>query len=314
MIMNEKNSVLIRVPASSANVGSGFDSFGLALSLYNRYEIQKREDEKREILWKGEKLVSDAENLVANTINDELEKRGCAKLGYRLIMLDQEIPVSRGLGSSSAAIVAGLMGALWLCDLDYDEDYILYRAALLEGHPDNSTAAVLGEFCISKLVDDRIFYQRLPFFRDVKILLMVPSQKLKTQQSRSVMPEKYFLKDVVHNISNASFLISALYQNDKSLFSLGLQDKIHVPYRLPLIENGEKVMEFVNKMETNCLGVTISGAGSALIGFFADIYSRFDHGESFQTSLSKLQKKCRERFEDWTFIELDIDERGAIYE
>lgn len=312
--MGAKNSVLIRVPASSANIGSGFDSFGLALSLYNRYEIQKTGDSKREILWSGEKLVEDAENLVANTMNEELKKRGLQSLGYRLIMHEQEIPVSRGLGSSAAAIVAGLMGALWLCDLQPEKDYILHRSALLEGHPDNASAAVLGEFCISKLLEDRVAYHRLPFFKDVKLLLMIPDQKLKTEQSRLVMPKEYVLKDVVHNISNASFLISSLYQNDKSAFSLGLEDKVHVPYRLPLIEDAEKVMEFVKKMETNCLGITISGAGSALIGFFADIYNKFDSGEEFSVSFQALLEICRRTFENWTFLELSIDERGAVYE
>ena len=309
-----KNSVLIRVPASSANIGCGFDSFGLALCIYNRYEVQKREDGKREIIWKAEKLVCDSENLVTNTMDDELKRRGFSDLGYRLIMCEQEIPVSRGLGSSAAAIVAGLMGAMWLCDREYDEQYLLYRSSLLEGHPDNCSAAILGDFCVSKLVDHRVLYHRIPFFKDVKILLMIPHQELKTKESRLVMPKEYFLKDVVHNISNASFLISSLYQNDKNAFALALEDRIHVPYRLPLIEDAEKVMEFVKKMETNCLGITISGAGSALIGFFADIYNSFDREQSSLGSFEQLRKKCQERFQDWSFLELNIDGRGAIYE
>ncbi|MDO4800447.1 MAG: homoserine kinase, partial [Bacillota bacterium] len=246
--MRENNSIMIRVPASCANIGPGFDSFGIALSLYNRYEIMRMRGGCREIRWMGEPLVKDAENLVAKTIEQELQLRGREELGYRLIVHEQNIPVSRGLGSSSAAIVAGIMASDYLCDSRSDRNYLLHRAAVLEGHPDNSTAAILGKFCISKHLDNRVLFQRLDFFEDVKILLMIPSQKMSTHDARSVMPKTYPLEDVVFNLSNASLLISSIYQRDREIFSAALQDRIHTPYRISLIKEGEAVIEFVNKL------------------------------------------------------------------
>lgn len=304
--MREKKSVFIRVPASAANIGPGFDSFGIALSLYNRYEVIFQEEGDREISWIGEPLVPNKENLVAITLDEELRLRGRDDIGYHLIMHEQQIPVSRGLGSSSAAIIGGILASFWLCDIQPDRKYLIDRAAQLEGHPDNSTAAISGDFCISKIVEKSVIYRKLNFFEDVVILLMIPEQKMSTENARAALPQSYGLSDIVHAISSSSLLICSLCQKDKEIFSASLQDTIHVPYRLPLIRDGKKVIEFVNNLKINCLGITISGSGSALIGFFADIRSN--------EKWTFLVKELSKQFEQWNFVQLKVDTQGAIYE
>lgn len=299
--MINENAVNIRVPSSSANIGPGFDSFGMALSLYNHYEIHRFETSERKIVWEESKMVEDDENLVFKTINDILEEHDC-KSGYLLKMRTQDIPVSRGLGSSSAAIVAGIMSAFWIMKKECSEEEVLFRAAMSEGHPDNSTPAVVGNFCISKLLNDRVFYRKIDFPKEVEILLMYPNSKLSTESARAVMPHEYEIGDVVSNISNASLLVSSLYHFDEQAFSMALEDKIHVPYRLKLIEGGLDLMNLIRKNK-DCLGITISGAGSALIGFFRR-----------GSDLEFLINSCKKKFENWTFLKLDIDERGAVYE
>lgn len=299
--MINENAVGIRVPSSSANVGPGFDCFGMALSLYNSYEIHRSTSDKRIIIWEETKMVEDAENLVSNTINEILDEHHC-NLGYLLIMKSQDIPVSRGLGSSSAATVAGIMAAFWLLKKDFSKGELLFRAAVAEGHPDNSTPAVIGGFCISKLMENRVLCHKIPFLSDVDILLMYPDFKLSTAISRSAMPDRYEIKDVVSNISNASLLISSLYQSDIRAFSAALEDRIHVPYRLHLIEGATDMMKFMTQRE-NCLGVTVSGAGSALISFFKK-----------GIDMGILIESCENEFKNWKFLRLEVDERGAMYE
>lgn len=297
----KEEAIAIRVPASSANIGAGFDCFGMALSLYNYYEIHRLLDGERKIVWEGSKMVEDEENLVANTMDELLREYDC-DAGYLLKMGAQDIPVSRGLGSSSAAIVAGLMGAFWLMRREFDESEILFRAAQAEGHPDNSTPACVGSFCVSKLLNDRVFYHKINFPKKVEILLMYPDFKLSTQSARRVMPHEYEIGDVVSNIANASLLVSSLYDFDEEAFSMALDDRIHVPYRLGLIEGAPRLMEEMRAQE-HCLGVTISGAGSALIAFFTV-------GENFTSLITSYEKN----FEGWKFLKLEVDERGATYE
>lgn len=296
-----EEAIAIKVPASSANIGAGFDCFGMALSLYNHYEIHRLRTEHRSIVWEGPKMVQDEENLVACTMDKILKEHDC-ELGYLLKMGNQDIPVSRGLGSSSAAIVAGIMGAFWLMKREFNEEEILFRAAVAEGHPDNSTPAFVGSFCVSKLLKNRVFYHRLNFPKELEILLMYPDFKLSTSSARSVMPMEYGIKDVVNNVSNASLLISSLYRFDEEAFSIALEDRIHVPYRLGLIDGASRLMEDM-KRKKNCLGITISGAGSALIAFFKA-------GED----LTSLTKSCEREYENWKFLKLEVEERGAIYE
>lgn len=252
--------MLVRVPASSANLGPGFDCFGIAWRLYN--EIEFTPADGLEISGCAEKFQN-AENLAYKAYAMTLEKVGAEKKGVSIRFLNTDIPVSRGLGSSSALIVGGVIAANAMYGLCLDNDALLEIATAVEGHPDNVAPALLGGLTASTMVGGDPVTVHFPLSDRLHFAALVPPTELSTSLARSVLPDSLTRADTVFNVSRAALVLNALGSGDCALLGVGMEDRVHQPYRLPLIEGWEKAR--IIAAECGGKAMCISGAGSTLL-------------------------------------------------
>ena len=251
----------IKVPATSANLGSGFDSLGLAVQMYNRVWMEPWEGVSVESL-DGAPIPTDEHNLVYRTAKDLFETCGRKLPGLR-IRQESAIPMARGLGSSSACVVAGLMGANQLMGSPLSKTEIIHMAANIEGHPDNSTPAILGGQVTAALEGGQVYYCRHEIARDLKLVAIIPDFELKTSLARAALPPQVDHRDAVYNLSRAALMAMSLASGQYGNLKVACQDSLHQPYRLGLIANGEAAIR--RCMEEGAYGAYISGAGSTLM-------------------------------------------------
>ncbi|MDK2822530.1 MAG: homoserine kinase [Clostridia bacterium] len=260
--------MLIRVPATSANLGPGFDCVGMALNLYNYIEfevLEKYNDLSIDIKGEGDKnLKKDNTNLVYQAFSKVFLDLGKPIPGIKF-SLKNNIPLSRGLGSSSAAIIGGLMAANYLLDNILDESQLLDLAAGFEGHPDNIAPALLGGIVICTVNGQKIIYKKMNPPKTLSCSLLIPDYELSTQKAREILPTSIPLKDAVFNIGRMAFFVHAINSGDLELLKLAIDDKLHQPYRKQLIPGLSDV--FKKAKELNILGIAISGAGPSIIVF-----------------------------------------------
>ncbi len=252
--------MIVRVPASSANLGPGFDCFGIAWQLYN--EIEFTPGENIEISGCDERFRN-AENLAYRAYAAALEKGNVKEKGVHIRFGRTDIPVSRGLGSSSALIVGGVIAANAMYDLKLSDMEMLEVATAVEGHPDNVAPALLGGLTASTMVGSDPVTVHFPLSDKLSFAALVPPFELSTALARSVLPASVSRADAVFNVSRAALVLNALGSGDCAMLGVGMEDRVHQPYRLPLIEGWEKAKELVN----DCGGkaMCISGAGSTLM-------------------------------------------------
>ena len=261
--------VRVRVPSTSANLGPGFDTLGLALNMYNELELELYRDEKFDIQSFGEgaeMLPTDESNMIWSTIRLLLSRTGNADKyrGMKMRMYSR-IPVSRGLGSSATAIVGGLRAANeWLgCPLD--KKGVLALATELEGHPDNVAPAIYGGFSVS------VTYEGKPdciaFIPDIplKAVVAVPDFTLSTRLARSVLPDDVPRVDGVFNVSRAALLAAVMARGKADYLKMALEDRLHQPYRKSLIPGFDDVTAAARK--AGAIGCVLSGAGPTIIAF-----------------------------------------------
>ena len=251
-----------QIPATSANVGSGFDAVGIALTLYNDIYFTEEPDKDTitvEIEGLGanslprnfdENMVGQAMKAVAIKNRQSLPKGGTLRLV-------NAIPPARGLGSSSAALVGGILIGNALTGNKMTREDMLTMATVLEGHPDNVAPAIYGGLSVSIPIDD-----------DLSFITVSPEVEVSTEEARKALPKTIDYQSAVFNVSRVSFLVSSLFTKQYDRIAYGLQDKLHVPYRLRLIPSGELVLK--KAVEAGALGATISGSGSTLIAFATD--------------------------------------------
>ena len=266
----------IRVPASSANLGPGFDSFGLAWQLYNEIEVEHAEElriEGCDARFRGE------DNLVWRAYAGALRACGRQAGGAHIRFLRGEIPVSRGLGSSAALIAAGVLAADRLNRLSLGQDELLDLATAVEGHPDNVAPALLGGLTVSLMDGDRAVTRRFPLSDRLRFTLLIPPFELSTALARSVMPPSVRMEDAVFNLSRAALLLRALGDGDGDLLRLALDDRLHQPYRRGLIPGYDAARDAAEAL--GALGLCISGAGSTLLC----VSDRPDFADRMETSL-----------------------------
>jgi homoserine kinase len=238
---------LVRVPASSANLGPGFDAFAAALALHTEVEVVET---GRFAVVTDLSIARDRRNLVVRAFErlhppDDFEFR-----------IRSDIPLSGGLGTSAAAYVAGLLAADHLFELDAD---ILALATELEGHPDNVAAALHGGFVIC--ADGRA--TRLEAPAGLEAILVVPHQAVRTREARAALPAEVPMADAVHNVSHAALLVLGLAQGDWDLVSRGLSDRLHQPHRAHLYPRSADLVARARHL--GALGATISGAGPTVL-------------------------------------------------
>ena len=260
------NMYSVKIPATSANMGVGFDSTGLAIELYNTihfFEIEEPliiETDKE-----SPNVPKDKRNLIYRAAKYTAEKYG-KKLPGLYMKQFYEIPSTRGLGSSAACIVGGICIADTLLGLGLERMEMLNIATDLEGHPDNVAPAIFGGVCISAVDDGKIVSHPIPIRDDLAVAVLIPSFTLSTKKARSVLPEQVSMADAINNISREGLLISALYSGNYELLSTALQDRLHQPYRKRLIAGYDKVTGICG--ECGAYASCISGAGPTILSFF----------------------------------------------
>ncbi len=259
--------ISVRVPATSANLGPGFDCLGLAVSLY--LEVRLSFSDKDSFLYSGQDHL---ENTPNNLIHKgfRMAYRKAAKVAPKVSLeVYNPIPLARGLGSSSAALVAGIALADKLLDHELDREGVFQLSAELEGHPDNVAPAVYGNFTVSALQDDgKYLSQSLVIPRAWQFIFAVPDFKLLTSEARAVLPEDYKRQDVVFNSSRSALWATAVALNRPELLSVASQDRLHEPYREPLIAGMQSCRKRLRQVgATACY---LSGAGPTLTALSLD--------------------------------------------
>lgn len=271
----KKNKKLItfKIPATSANIGSGFDSVGLALTLYNEIQIFDNEDSKKiefEIYGEGENEISKRDNMIYSAMKLVFKKlKSKPDKGY-IVKCINRIPLSRGLGSSSAAIVGGLLSANYMLGnkLIIEKD-ILNMAVQIEGHPDNVAPAILGGIISGVVKKNEDFkYVKIKPPKNLKAIVSIPDFYLSTEIARNILPKEIKIEDAIFNISRAAMLTSALFSNRLDLLEVATEDKIHQDYRAKFIPNLQKLFKETKK--AGAYSSTISGAGSSILALAKD--------------------------------------------
>lgn len=261
--------VRVQVPATTANLGPGFDCLGMALKLYNTVELSVTPSGLHiEVEGEGKDDIPGDEN---NTVYKAAQV--VFKLvGYRppgiSIKLVNNIPVARGLGSSSAAIVGGMMAANIISGNTLSEKSILNLAINMEGHPDNVAASVLGGIVVAVPAEEEIKCLRLASPRNIRIVVAIPDFTLATGVSREVLPKQVPMQDAVFNLSRVALLVSTLYTNDLNQLGTAMEDRLHQPYRADLVPGMKKV--FAAARLAGAKGIALSGSGPTIIAYADD--------------------------------------------
>jgi homoserine kinase len=267
--MNDRRRVRVRVPASTANLGPGFDVLGMALGLYNEIEVEFGGTGLRvEVHGEGaERLQSLGDrNLVARSVAQTLERLGVRAGGIRVRMLNR-IPLSRGLGSSSAAALGGVAAAATLAGVSLDPEELLDLALPFEGHPDNITPALLGGLTVSTLVDGKVRCVKLPIPEGLQTIAVIPDFRLSTATARKALPAMVPRGDGVFNVGRVALFLAAMQTGRLDLLREAAQDRLHQPYRAPLVPGMTEVL--AEGERAGALACFLSGAGPTLLALVA---------------------------------------------
>lgn len=292
--------IKVRVPATSANLGPGFDSLGIALNIYNEYEFELKEN--KGLFFEGfEEEFQNEDNIIFMAIKKVFDKYDFKFNGIRIKIIKQDIPISRGLGSSSSCIVAGLIGAFALMNVEINRDEILSLAVEIEGHPDNVCPAIFGGLVSTIMVDNKKpLYNCVEVKDGIKFIALIPRFKLSTEKARSILPKEVLFGDCIYNVGRAALLISCFSNGNYALLKEATKDKIHERFRSKLIDNFDKV--YNKSLELGALSCFLSGAGPTLMAIVdnKDI--------SFVGNFINFMK---EQNINWDIKELKIDKHGA---
>lgn len=280
----------IKTPATSANLGPGFDSFGLALQIYNSFEVESSNELKIE-------NVPQRYNNPHNLFYKAYQK-GCQAIGVQdsiHVKFQTNIPVSRGLGSSASLICAGLFAANLLHDSPLSTQQLFQLASRMEGHPDNASPCIFGGLMSSLKEDNAFFTHKLSLYPDWKYTVFIPDFKVSTEQARKILPASYPRSVAASNGAHAALMIEALRTGDLSLLKKAAVDQIHEPYRKTLISEFDTLKSIVQPYGA----FLISGSGSTCI-----LISKESLNEQTRSKISQLRHH-------WNVIETKIAENGV---
>lgn len=268
--------ISVKVPASTSNLGPGFDCIGMALPIYNTITIEETvlpgtgieinvlndSETANDLIM--DHMPMDENSIIYKAV--ELLYNSIGQTPSELkITVQSQIPIARGLGSSASVIVGGLLAANELLGHPADEVALLSIATEVEGHPDNVTPSIVGGLVLTSLEDDgSVVYRKLNWPEEWQITVCIPDYELSTEISRSVLPKEVPMQDAIFNAKRLGMLIQAINTKDAELMKMALQDRLHQPYRMKLVPGLDKIMDNL-KHEENVLGCVLSGAGPAII-------------------------------------------------
>lgn len=293
--------IKVRVPATSANMGAGFDSLGIALSLYNTIYVEETARglviENKRV---GEYVPTGEKNLIYRAIKKVFDKTQYSGRGLRIIQ-DSEIPMTRGMGSSSACIIGGMLAANVLSGRKLSYSEILDLAAEMEGHPDNVVPALYGGFCTSVMTEGHTLFKSVKLEKPVAFEAMVPDFFVSTRKSRVSLPDMVTHKDAAYNAGHAALFSVAMATGDFEKLRVAVKDKLHQPYRAAYIDNMNETFEEAYK--NGAYAVWLSGSGPTIIAMCDSQNESF--GDSMKCYFDRIGHKTN-------CHRLTIDNVGAI--
>jgi len=290
--------IKVRVPATSANMGPGFDSMGIALQLYNVFGFRETEEG---LTFKGvPEEFCNKNNIVYEAMMKCFEKGGYSPKGLEISTINQDVPVARGLGSSSTCIVAGLVGANEIMKKKFERDEILEMAVEMEGHPDNVAPALLGGLVVAIIDDGRVYYEKVKVSGNIKFVPIIPDFRLSTKDAREVLPDKISLKDGVYNVGRAALLVAAMTSGKTELLKFACKDAFHESYRSKLIKGFDEVKSEAYRV--GAIASYLSGAGPTIMTMTSENQVNFSEDIKNFLNANGLS---------WALHELSIDTVGA---
>lgn len=294
-------SLSVKVPATTANLGPGFDTLGLALSLYDELQVVVRDDNAIRVTvhGEGEGIVhTDESNLVAQSVAHVFSRYDIPLPGLDIVA-NNAIPQGKGLGSSGAAIVAGVMVAKGLLEgiVSLDATRMLELATELEGHPDNVAPSLFGGLTIAWVADDGPKYKKLFAHRGVSTVVFVPEKAVSTALARSLQPTSVPHKDAIFNVSRSALLIASLIQSPELLLA-ATEDRLHQSYRASAMRETDDLIQMLRQ---NGLAAVVSGAGPSVLVLCSDPGQR----------LLAAELVSENSVSTWTPLMLAVDLKGA---
>ena len=283
-------------------MGPGFDCMGVALNMYNEVCVEEIDAKGIEIVVLDASktfLPTDERNYVYTAMNRVFRIAGKHFGGYR-ITIDNSVPVTRGLGSSSAGIVAGLAAANSILDDILPVDELLNIACDIEGHPDNVAPAILGGFVVSFREGEKVRYIKTDVSQDINFGAMIPDFYFQTKKSRSVLPRYVSYKNAMYNVSHAAFVASAFMKGDMSLIGYAMRDRLHQGYRTSHIKDADYVMRLCRRSGADAC--YLSGAGPTIMSLIVDDSSGFE---------GKMNRSIDNKLRDWHLTMLKADNDGV---
>lgn len=287
--------VRVTVPASTANIGPGFDTLGLALNLYNEYSFEEMEEGL--VIEGCPEIYNNKENLIYTSFARAADEMGKKVKGLK-ITVNSQIPVSRGLGSSSACIVGGVFGANALYHGGLSKDDLFKIAVMIEGHPDNIAPCVYGGLTASIVEKELPYSVQYDISEKLKFCALIPNFETSTKEARKILPKKLAFSDAVYNISRVSVLLKALEMGNMDLINVSLRDRLHQSQRASLIYEYDDVTAIC--LADGSRAIFVSGSGPTLMNITLDE----EFPEKIRDSISKLKYK-------WEIKLLEIDKDGA---
>ncbi len=290
----------ISVPATSANLGPGFDTLGLALDIRNEVVIKPAKFHSVSLKGEGSnnpKLKDN--NMFISTFNDFHTNLSQSKQQFRF-EFQNSIPLSRGLGSSSAVIISAIASAYAVNKMELQNKKLLNLALSYESHPDNITPAVMGGFTVATIHENEVFFIKKDLPNNLKAVVVIPNRPISTNHSRKTLPFKYTKEDAIFNISHSSLLTAAFMSEDWRMLKKASKDRFHQYYRMKQMPELFAVQK--TALRNGALMSTLSGSGST---FFNIVYEK---------DALRLVKKLQESFPHFKTLVSDFDNNGIIVE
>ncbi len=290
----------ISVPATSANLGPGFDTLGLAVDLRNRVEFHPSKFFSVSIKGEGESNPRlKGNNLFISIFNEHYSRLTKKKQNFKFTFYNQ-IPMSRGLGSSSAVIVSAVASAHEAAGIRVSKRRILNHALVYEPHPDNITAAVMGGFNVATIEKNKVFSQKKHLPEYLKAVVIIPNKQMNTAKSRTILPKSYSKENAIYNLSHAALTVAAFFNEDWEMLKLATQDRFHQKARMKILPELFSVQKIA--YESGALMSALSGSGST---FFSLVYD---------DDSVVIANRMKQKFPDFGVKILDFDNNGLIIE
>lgn len=293
------NVIRVKIPATSANLGAGFDCLGLAVNMYNYVDMELSDTIKI--------ASADAMSVPPGRLNlvfssaEYLFKRAGKRLDGLNIIQTNNIPMTRGLGSSSACIIGGLVGANYLLGNIFSQEDLINYSALIEGHPDNTTPSIVGGIVTAASENKKVYWAKQDVDCDVSLVAIIPDFKLSTALARNCLPTEISHDDARFNLSRCALFFASFLQKKYENIRVAVDDKLHQPYRMKLIPSCQEV--FNAAYDFDALGVFISGAGPTIMNIIRSDNVSFISRMRVQLDNLGLN--------GWDIINLSVDNVGA---